>query len=105
MEAIEAGEAGQEPLNTGSPALVGFVRAIGLKKADVQRLTIRGPGGEILAENTPPPLDRDKAQIMLFAGKKRPEAGWPLGTYVAEFTIMRAGRAVLQEQFGARVLR
>ena len=40
-------------------------------------------------------LDRHKAQYMLFAGKRRPAAGWTPGHYVASFAVRRDGKPVL----------
>ena len=43
MQQIEAGEAGHVPFAAAAPVLVAFVRAIGLKAGDAQRLSIGGP--------------------------------------------------------------
>ena len=79
QEAIDAGTAGQAAIGPDSPALVAFVRAIGLKTGDVQRLVVKTPGGQTVADNTAEPLDRNKAQVMLYSGRKRPATGWPAG--------------------------
>ena len=77
----------------GTP-LVAFVQAIGLAAGDVQRLTLRAPDGSILADSPAAPLDRDKAQTILFVGKKAPAQGWPAGVYRADYSLVRAGRPV-----------
>jgi hypothetical protein len=82
-----------------APALVAFVQAIGLEGGDVQRLTMTGPDGSTLADNRVDPLNRDKAQTILFAGRKRPAAGWPTGRYVARYRVLRDGRAVIDRRF------
>jgi murein DD-endopeptidase MepM/ murein hydrolase activator NlpD len=103
MAAIESGEAGAARLAAGAPALVAFARAIGLKRGDVQRLTVTAPGGEAVVTNEAPPLDRDKAQWMVFAGRKRPASGWPPGTYTAKYEVIRAGATALEETFSVEV--
>jgi hypothetical protein len=99
MPQIEEGEAGRSPPTASSEALVAFVRAIGLKGDDVQRLSIKGPDDKVFAESTDKPLDRDKAQYMLFVGKKRPPSGFAAGTYRATYAVTRAGQVVLEHSF------
>ncbi len=41
-------------------------------------------------------LDRNKAQYMLFVGKKAPAGGWPKVSYQAEVKIMRDGKAAIE---------
>src|SRR5258705_10747421 len=100
MDEIESGEAGRTPPGASAEALVAFVRAIGLKTDDVQRLSIRGPDDKVFADVTDKPLDRSKAQYMLFVGKKRPPSGWPAGAYRATYTVTRDGQVVLEHSFG-----
>ncbi|WP_282610604.1 M23 family metallopeptidase [Pelagibius sp. Alg239-R121] len=77
-----------------SRALVAWGWAINLRKNDQIITTLVSPRGE-LARNTAT-LDRNKAQYMLFAGKKRPARGWPAGNYHAVFTVIRNGKAVIK---------
>lgn len=100
MEAVESGTAERTRPTPASPALVAFVRAIGLKGGDVQTLTLIDPGGKILAENKVPPLDRDKAQWMAFAGIRRPAGGFEPGTYRAVYRVTREGKPAIEEAFG-----
>ena len=83
----------------GSPALVAFIRAIGLKAADVPAFTLKGPGGEVLAHNETQPLDSNMAERFMFVGKRKMTAEWPRGTYEAEFTIRRDGATALSRRF------
>lgn len=99
MEQIEAGEASRSRLGLGSDALVAFVRAIGLKQGDVQRLSITGPDGQVVADQAERPLDRDKAQVMFFVGRKRPPAGWDAGSYRATYRVIRDGKTLLERSF------
>jgi len=98
MELIEAASGEAQPLSPSSPALVAFVRAIGLKSGDAQSLVIKDPQGQVVAENRTAPLQSNKAQYMLFAGKKRPPNGWDHGAYKATFTVERDGKVVLEKQ-------
>jgi len=95
MQAIEDGTAGASP-GADAPALVFFARSIGLKGGDVQTLRLVGPDGAVIAEQTADPLDRDKAQWMLFTGRKRRGDAWPAGEYRGEITVERGGETVMR---------
>jgi hypothetical protein len=99
MEAIESGDAGRGGVGAESPALVAFVRAIGLKAGDVQRLALTGPDGAVLADAKVPPLESDKAQWMMFGGVRRPAAGWRPGVYRARYALERDGKTELEHAF------
>ncbi len=95
MDDIERGGIAQPA--RGSAALVVYIRALHLHAGDIQRITIKGPDGQTLADSAAPALDHDKAQSMVFAGKKRAGPGWPAGTYTATYTVIRSGRTVLSK--------
>jgi murein DD-endopeptidase MepM/ murein hydrolase activator NlpD len=99
MEAIESGEAGRATPGPDAPAVVAFVRAIGLRQGDVQRLALMAPDGRTLAEGNPKPLERARAQEMLFVGLRRPPAGWTRGRYTARYEVIRGGETALAETF------
>jgi hypothetical protein len=99
MEQVEAGELERTAPGPRAESLVAFVRAIGLKAGDVQRLSLVGPDKQIIADHTEKPLDRDKAQVLLFVGKKRPPAGWPAGDYKATYRVSRNGQLELERLF------
>jgi hypothetical protein len=101
MESIDSGEVGLAQPKAESDTLVAFVRAIGLKLGDVQQLSIAGPGGQAIVDRTERPLDHDKAQTLLFVGRKRPPLGWQAGTYRAIYRVIREGASVLDHSFGA----
>jgi len=86
-----------------APALVAFVQAIGLEGGDVQRLTVTAPDGSVIGDNRVQPLDRDKAQWVIFAGRKRPPAGWASGRYSAHYTVVRAGKVAIEKGFGVEL--
>jgi murein DD-endopeptidase MepM/ murein hydrolase activator NlpD len=100
MEAIESGAAEQNIPTTTSPALVAYVRAIGLKGGDVQVLTLFDTDGKPIAQNKAPPLDRDKAQWMIFAGIKQPAGGFRPGLYRAIYRVERDGKPAIEQAFG-----
>ena len=99
MEAVESGAVGRQHLATSSPALVAYVRAIGLRGGDVQTLTLFGADGQPLARNQTPPLDRHKAQWMTFAGVKQPAGGFPPGVYRAVYRVERDGKPAIEQAF------
>jgi hypothetical protein len=91
-------ENGAPPPPTRNTALVAYARAIGLERGDDVRVELRGPDGRLLAENRVT-LDRDKAQQLLFAGRKLPAGGWPAGRYSARFEVRRAGVVTVARSF------
>ena len=96
MGDIQENGAEQPARPSRNTPLVAFVQAIGLEEGDRQRLVLTGPDGTTLADSTPPPLDHDKAQQMLFVGRGRaPSGGWPAGEYRATYQVTRSGRIVL----------
>lgn len=99
MAAVESGEIEQTVPTARSPALVAYVRAIGLRSGDAQFLTLVDPEGKTLAENKPAALDRDKAQWMLFSGVKAPPGGFKPGLYRATYTVMRGVKAAITQSF------
>ena len=96
MQAIEAGDV---PAPTLETPLVAYVRAIGTKAGDIQKLQVVTPDGRILVERSTEPLNRDKAQVMMFVGKKPPAGGWPRGVYRATYTIRHDNTVVLDRSF------
>lgn len=93
MAQVQATGADQPQPTRGTP-LVTFVQSIGLAAGDVEHLVLHAPGGAIVAENGDT-LDHDKAQTLLYAGRKMPPGGWPAGTYRAEYSVVRGGRTVI----------
>jgi hypothetical protein len=92
LEQLEAGKPHPTVPTLASPALVAYVWAINLQKDDQITVRVLGPDGNPLGQNGTT-LDRNKAQYMLFAGAKRPPAGWPRGPYKAIVEVRRDGKA------------
>jgi hypothetical protein len=99
MAQIESGEARRQPPTASSPALVAYVRAIGLEAGDVLELSIVAPDGKPFAQQRQPPLDHSKAQFFTMVGKKRGQTPWPAGTYTAKYNVVRDGKSVLEKSF------
>jgi hypothetical protein len=98
MPAIEAGTA-EASVTQDSPALVAFVRAIGLKAGDVARISILQPGGRVFVQNSASPTDSDQAQNMYVVGRKRPHEGYTPGEYKAVYEVLRDGAVTLTHEF------
>jgi hypothetical protein len=96
MDLVEEGKADTQLPSADAAAIVAFVRAIGLKAGDVQLFVVRDPSGNIIAENRAAPLESNKAQNLLFTGRKRPAGGWKQGTYKATYIVERDGQVVLK---------
>ncbi len=99
MDDIERG--GVAAPTRSSTAVIAYVRALHLHQGDIQRLIVKGSDGQILADSVSPALDHDKAQVFVFAGKKR-SAEWS-GVYTATYTVTRAGRTVMTRTFSLRL--
>lgn len=78
-----------------SPALVVYVRAIGLSQGDIQTLVLYGPDGSEMARSSIPPLDHDKAQYQVFVGKKLTTSAWPAGKYRGAYSVTHDGKTML----------
>jgi murein DD-endopeptidase MepM/ murein hydrolase activator NlpD len=103
MEMVEAGDIDRQPVTPASDALVAYVRVIGLQAGDQQSLVVQSPAGAAFVTNNLPALDRDKAQFLVIAGKKRAEAAWPAGRYSAAYRVTRDGAEVLRKTFETEV--
>jgi murein DD-endopeptidase MepM/ murein hydrolase activator NlpD len=98
MDLIEAGKT-TNPVDEDISVMVAFVRTIGLKVGDSQRLLIRAPDHLIIADHSVPALDRNKAQTLIFVGARRLPAGWMQGTYTASYMVTQELRVVLDRSF------
>jgi len=103
MDGIESGELRQQKPNRRSDQLVAYIRAIGLRKGDQQVISIRHLDGKLFAENRIPPLDVNKAEFFISAGRRRGEIEWPRGFYEATFGIFNNGSEVLTKTFKAKI--
>ncbi len=87
---------GAPELTKTSNAFVTYVRFINLKKGDVIRLGLVGPGG-FKAHNKMKPLTRPKAQYVAYVGKRRRAKAWPAGRYTSTVELVRGGKVVISK--------
>jgi Peptidase family M23 len=101
IEGLETGKIKPDNPANDWPALVAFMWAINLSVGDTISVALKGPGN-VSADNSVT-LDRNKAQYLLFAGKKRPPAGWPAGTYSGSVTVTNGGEVRLKKEWQAQL--
>lgn len=101
METIEQAQLPRP--SAEQPFLFSYVRSIHLEKGDVQILSVTGPDGKVLSTAKMAPLDRDKAQVFVYAGLRRPATGWVRGQYRASYRVIRAGGEVLAKSFSTQL--
>jgi hypothetical protein len=102
MDGIESGDV-DAASPRGDANLLAYVRAIGLKTGDTPSLRLFDAKGATLAENQLPTLDRDKAQHLIYVGRKVPNGGWAPGVYRAVYQVEHDGKVVLSQAFNAAV--
>jgi Peptidase family M23 len=88
-----------------APALLAFVRVIGVRAGDVEMLTVEGPGGAVFVGKGPLSIAASKVQWLSFAGRRRTSVAWPTGRYNARYRLERDGRVILDERFGVEISR
>ncbi len=91
LDNLKLEEAQVPPPGPTTPALLAYVRLLNLEGGDEIELTLSGPDGKILTTARQPPLDRAKAQYLVFSGRKTPAGGWSAGTYSARYKVIRGG--------------
>lgn len=93
LDGLERDHSDIPPAAATAPALVFFGRFINLLGGDRIRITINGPAGSFANELTPP-LERNKATYLSFAGKKLKARAWPPGRYEGRVEIVRQGAVI-----------
>jgi hypothetical protein len=99
MATLEAGGAERQSPDVEAPALVAYVRGIGLKSGDVQSMVLSEPAGRVIARHEAEPLPRNQAQSLIFAGLRKPPTGWARGIYRARYMVRHEGNVVLEQSF------
>lgn len=97
---VEHGDTPPPRPDTAAPALTAFVLAIGLQAGDIIHFDVTAGDGSVLVQRREAPLPRDKAQWLVFAGRKRPPQGWPPGPVRAHYRVERGGSIVIERRFG-----
>jgi len=80
-----------------APALVFWADLSGTLKGDREKLVITAPNGSALAE-IDRLLDENNISWFVFAGSKRPDGGWPLGDYYADYSLSRGDKVLVRER-------
>lgn len=88
-EAVRDGLHTEKALSKQAPALVAWAEIFWVKAGDKFTIRIKGPDGATVVEHTSR-FDKDQARRFAFAGTKRKNIFWELGTYRAEFALERA---------------
>jgi hypothetical protein len=96
---LEKGEIKREGPRGDWPALVAYAWLINLQKDD--EITLTMTAGQAAPATNTVKLDRNKAQYVLFAGKKRSEA-WK-GPYKAELVVTANGKEKLRRKIDVTV--
>jgi hypothetical protein len=92
---LENGSTPPVPTGTDPPALVAYAWLINLRQDDHIDVTLSSKRAEIASNSVT--LDRNKAQYVLFAGRKRPAAGWSPEAE-AHVVVTRQGKKVLEKR-------
>jgi hypothetical protein len=70
-------------------AVVFWATMIGVRKGDVEELTLRAPDGTVIAHQRNV-VERNQVRRMRLIGRRLPEGGhWPAGEYVGEYAVLR----------------
>lgn len=88
-----------------SPAILAWVRVIGVRAGDVETIKVTDPLNQDFATNGPSSLEKSKAQWLSYAGRKRTGPSWPLGNYLAHYTLKRNGRTLIDREFSFSLAR
>jgi hypothetical protein len=97
---LEQGTASGQAPAASWPALVGYAQFINLRKGDSVQISLIGPEGE-LARNVQI-VDHDKAQYIIFAGK-RAQSNWDAGTYRIVVDVLRQGLPKFEQTRAAEI--
>ena len=88
---------------SGSPALVAYVRVLGVRAGDLETLSVTGPAGAEFGSKGPVAIKAPKAEWLSFFGRKRRDDLWPKGEYRATYRLERDGNLLIEEQFSVLV--
>ena len=100
LDSIE--EATSPLLSSKSKAFLFWVNVVDIRKGDRQKITIRRPDGGLLAENSQT-IEKSKVNWLSYVGKKRPQGGWPAGSYTAVYMLTRDKKPIITREASVRV--
>lgn len=93
---VKAGTAHLSALMANAPALTIWSYNFATRKGDVVRLAIIGPTGPIIAKDIT--LKKSQVLSMRAIGKRRPQNGWPAGSYTGTAELIRDGEVLEQRE-------
>ena len=90
---VRAGKYTATTFSTDEPALVFWAEVFSLDAGDVITVSLKGPDGDVVADNQIT-VTRPQARRFAAIGRKKRGAGWPSGIYTGTVEIMRNGTTV-----------
>lgn len=94
--AIRGGEA-PGVNGVAAPALVVWARFYGLSPGHRVSIVLRDPQGRVISESDDA-VERNRAELMRYVGRKRPGPAWPPGVYSGEATLTRHGAVIASQR-------
>lgn len=91
-EEVQQGAMNTASIPADAPVLAFWFEAYGIRQGDLVTTRLSGADGKVLAEHSEP-YEKNMAQIFRFVGKKRPQGGWPKGSYTGSVIIERDRQA------------
>ena len=98
---VKQGLPSEQIIATDAAQILIWMHVFGVRDGDHMALRLDGPQGEIVQHSAP--QTRNRAQAFQFAGKRRPDGGWPQGDYTAILWLMRNGAAIDTMKISATV--
>ncbi len=102
LEGINADTTSPDHLSPNDERLFFWARVLGLKPQHSLHLRVVTPGGEVLIDGYPNPVESAKAEWVSWTGRRRPAEGWAEGEHIGIVTI-RDGPTVITRD-AARIL-
>lgn len=93
IQKARAGELRDATAPANAEVLMVWTEVYNVVTDDVVMLRLFAPDGQKILE-APQKIERDQARVFRSAGRKQPSGGWPRGTYKAEISYLRDGKAL-----------
>lgn len=100
FDMVKAGTAGQVSIAPDAVSLYAFVAAYGMRDGDIMRISLAGPEGEILSDDTE--VHGPYPQYFAYSGRDQ-DGEWATGGYIAMAQLLRDGAIVDQATHHIRV--
>ncbi|MEM9583607.1 MAG: M23 family metallopeptidase [Pseudomonadota bacterium] len=89
FQQIKQGDFDPQSLTSDAPAIVIWAYLFGGQSGDILQFSIVGPDGWSFKSDIE--LEKTQAQLFRATGKRKPETGWPAGTYQGQISWLRDG--------------